>query len=213
MTVTRLQYLPRGGVRVYLDGEAAAVVDDADIDTLQLRRDCEVDEQALQQLQSLAMQFEARRRAAGSLARRSFSQKELHRRLTEKGIESEAARQAVEHYVQRGVVDDASYAMHQAARLQHKGYGRRRIAQELGRRGIDRELRERALEQLAPDREVIHIHLQRKLARVDWADRAQRDRAARALAALGFAHEDIAALLRRLSSEDLFCEDSFEEEL
>ena len=212
MTVTRLQYLQRGGVRVYVDGEAIAVVDDTDVDTLALRRGCVLDEAALEQLHRHAAGFEARRRAAGSLARRNFSQKELHRHLTKKGVDDEAAQQAVQHYVQRGVVDDAAYAVRQAEKLQQKGYGRRRIAAELQRRGIDRALRERALEDLAPDREVIALHLERKLARVDWADRAQRDRARRALVQLGFEHGDISALLRGITAYESDYETEFEGE-
>ena len=92
----------------------------------------------------------AKKRALSLLDKRDYSRKMLIDKLTEKQIPEADAAEVADWLCSMGVVDDRRYAGLVARHYAQKGYGPRRIREELFRRGIDRELWEDALGEL-PD--------------------------------------------------------------
>ena len=93
----------------------------------------------------------AKQKALALLDKRDYSRTELLRRLTEKGYEDAAAVSAVDRLVELGFVDDARYAPIVVRHYAAKGYGSRRIRDELYRRKVPRALWDEALEQQIRD--------------------------------------------------------------
>ena len=94
------------------------------------------------------MNDEARQRALKILERRDVSRKMLLDKLTEKGISNTDAEEVADWLCGLGVVNDERFAGLVVRHYAAKGYGRRRIRDELYRRGIDREFWDGALAEL-----------------------------------------------------------------
>jgi len=91
--------------------------------------------------------------ATRALARRDYSELELHARLARAGIEPAKADEALEALRETGLLDDRRFAGRRAAFLAERGKGDTAIRFALDRQGISRELIEEALASLEPERE------------------------------------------------------------
>jgi regulatory protein len=88
----------------------------------------------------------ARLAAFDLLARKSWSGRELTRRLRRRGASADIARAVVADLVDRGYVDDQAFARWWAeARARGRRVGSRRLRQELVVKGIPREMVEAAI--------------------------------------------------------------------
>jgi regulatory protein len=88
----------------------------------------------------------ARLAAFDLLARKSWSGRELTRRLRRRGAPPEIARSVVADLTARGYVDDQAFARWWAeARARGRRIGSQRLRQELAARGIPREMAEAAI--------------------------------------------------------------------
>lgn len=85
-------------------------------------------------------------RALGLLVRREHSRKELARKLTARGVEPEAARDAVDRMTSEGWQDDERFTEQLIRTRAANGYGPLHIRAELGTHGIDRERVQIAME-------------------------------------------------------------------
>lgn len=151
---------------------------------------------ALEQLTDAAGESAARRRAANILSARPLSRRELEKRLVEKGETPAHAASAADYMEHLGYLNDGEYAKTLSRYYSAKGYGPRRIRDELYRRGVPREFWDEALEGLEEPDETIDRFLARKLK--NWTgDRKELKRAADALARRGYAWSDISDALRR----------------
>ncbi len=94
----------------------------------------------------------AKRAAMDGITRRKYTVYELTQKLIQKGFSEELASEACHYYEELGYLDDTHYAVcfiKDAIRL--KGYGYRRIAEDLYRRGVRREIVEDVYPPLDPD--------------------------------------------------------------
>ena len=82
-----------------------------------------------------------------------------------------------------------------------KGYGLRKLRDELHRRGVPRELWDEALERAEDPAEAIDAFLAKKLGDTPPEDRRAWKRASDALARRGYAWSDISEGLRRYGAE------------
>ena len=110
------------------------------------------------------MDDEVRQRALKILERRDVSRKMLIDRLTEKGASPEDAAEAADWLCGLGVVDDRRYAELLVRHYAGKGYGERRLRDELYRRGVPRELWAEALESMPETDGAVYSLLCRKMA-------------------------------------------------
>ena len=115
--ITKLTYLRNGGLRVFVDGQALCVIDAADWGAFGLSKGDALSGESGEALQQCAQRFEARKRAAASLACQAYSAKGLERRLRQKGTPAQAAQEAVEHYRSLGYLEDGVFAQNLAQRL------------------------------------------------------------------------------------------------
>lgn len=78
-------------------------------------------------------------RALGLLVRREHSRKELTRKLTARGIDTDAAAAAVDKLTEAGWQDDTRFAENLVRIRANTGYGPLHIRAELGTHGLDSE--------------------------------------------------------------------------
>ena len=146
------------------------------------------------------MNPQAKERALSLLDKRDYSRKMLIDKITEKAISTADAEEVADWLCSLGVVDDSRYAGMVVRHYAAKGYGQRRICEELYRRGIARELWDAALEEMPEQDEAIEKILRNKL-KGDYSPES-RKKAAAAAQRRGYGWEEIRAALERLQSED-----------
>ena len=142
----------------------------------------------------------AKERALALLDRRDYSRAELLKKLLEKGVDEAEATQAVDRLAELGFVDDARYAPIVVRHYAAKGYGARRVQQELARRGIPKELWDQAMEQMPAQDDTID-RLPRSRLRGVEADRAALKRASDFLLRKGYGWDEIKSALERYHAD------------
>ncbi len=147
------------------------------------------------------MNEEAKARALKILERRDVSRKMLFDKLTEKGVADADAEEVADWLCGLGVVNDERFAGLIVRHYAAKGYGERRIREELYRRGIDRDLWDAALEELTGSDERLDRLLGAKLRGDASPENLQRTQ--NYLLRRGYSWEDIReATERYLSGKD-----------
>lgn len=147
------------------------------------------------------MNDEAKQRALKILERRDVSRKMLLDKLTEKGISESDAAEVADWLCGLGVVNDERFAGLVVRYYAAKGYGERRIREELFRRGIDRELWDAALAELPETDDTVDRLFAAKLRGDTSPENLQRTQ--NYLLRRGFSWEEIrAAAERYLSGKD-----------
>ena len=109
------------------------------------------------------MTEETKTRALKLLEKRDLSRQMLLDKLTEKGIAEAEAQEVADWLCGLCVVDDRRYAGMVVRHYAARGYGRRRIEQELYRRGIGRPLWDQAMEELPAADDTVYALLCQKL--------------------------------------------------
>jgi regulatory protein len=127
---------------------------------------------------------EALAAATRALARRDYSERGLHERLTRAGVEAGELEQVIAELRAVGLLDDGRFAGRRARALAERGKGDAAIRFDLRRQGVDGELVEDALAGLEPERE--------RAARI-VSRRGSGPKTARLLASRGFDREAVEA--------------------
>ncbi|MBR6114107.1 MAG: regulatory protein RecX [Oscillospiraceae bacterium] len=145
------------------------------------------------------MNDEARKRALSLLEKRDYSRKMLIDKLTEKGATEAEAGEVADWLCELGVVDDSRYAALVARHYAAKGYGERRVREELYRRGISRELWDEAMEELPEPDETVSRLLKARLRGRSAPEDIQR--AQNYLLRRGYSREEVRAAIERCKAE------------
>lgn len=121
--------------------------------------------------------------------------------LREKNCQPEQAEEIADWLEKMGLLNDRQYAADVVELYVRKGYGQRKIRDELYRRGVPRELWDEALEQIEEEdsASAIDAFLEKKLK--GSHDPKDVKRASDALARRGFHWPEISAALRRYGME------------
>ena len=151
---------------------------------------------------------DTKKRALRILGKRSFSEREMIKRLTGKGEDTEDAENTVRWLAEMGYIDDRNYAAQIVNHYAAKGYGQARIRDELSQRGIPRDMWD---EQLSVLDETVQIdtaieYLQKKYRSSELADRDNIRRATQALVRRGFSYDEAHSAVKRfleLCAEEL----------
>ena len=147
------------------------------------------------------MNDEAKQRALKILERRDVSRKMLLDKLTEKGISNTDAEEVADWLCGLGVVNDERFAGLVVRHYAAKGYGRRRIRDELYRRGIDREFWDGALAELPETNDAVDRLLSVRLRGAVSPEALQR--AQSYLLRRGYSWDEVCAATERyLSGKD-----------
>ncbi len=156
----------------------------------------EVDAALLERILQTHEKAQTRLRAVRIVAAANVSQRELQRRLIQKGQKPEDAAEAAQWLEALGALDDEKTARLLVQRGAAKGYGRARIRQELQQKGIPKDLWEQALAELPEPDGAIDRFLQQKL-RGSWSDEKTRKKVTDALYRRGHRWSDIQAAWQR----------------
>ncbi|NBI68884.1 regulatory protein RecX [Pseudoflavonifractor sp. 60] len=133
------------------------------------------------------------------LMRKPQSRKELERRLLEWEASQEEAEAICDRMEELGYLNEPEYAGRIVRHYAGKGFGQRKLRDELYRRGIPRELWEEALSQVEDHAPAIDAFLEKKLK--GSRDPKEIKRASDALARRGFSWSEISDGLRRYGME------------
>lgn len=160
----------------------------------------ELSETETEELQRAAKGSALKEKALSLLARKPQSRKELERKLGEWETSEQEAQAICDRLEELGYLNDASYAAMVARHYSAKGYGERKLRDELYRRGISRELWDEALEQSYDPAQAIDDFLAKKLSGRE-PDRQELKKVSDALARRGYRWSDISEGLRRYGAE------------
>lgn len=186
----------KGRYLVKLDGGVLLRVTEEELLRFGLRAGMELDEGAMEALQTSARSSSAKAQAANIIGSRPLSKRELTRRLVQKGNGETDAQAAADWLEDLGAVDDAAYAAALARHYGARGYGPQRLREELRRRGVPRELWEDAVAELPDSGEALDALIQKR-RREDLADPRERRRICDALLRRGFSWSQVKAAMAR----------------
>lgn len=191
-------------IHISIDGEYKLTVDEMYFASLYLKDGQEISQEEYSELESTVNIRRAYNCAVSLLSRRDHSENELMRKLHEKGY-GEGAQEAVEKLKSSGYVDDERFCrMYAGELIRLKGYGKRRVEQELYRKGVSRETISNVLEEITFDNNTLSDIIKRKyLSRM--ADEKGRNKAVNALMRLGYSYGEIRDALNEIN-EEIPCE-------
>jgi len=159
----------------------------------------ELSEEEALRLQDSVRRSGLKTRAIELLMRKPQSRKELGRKLMEWEASQEEAEAICNRMEELGYLNEAEYAGRVVRYYAAKGFGERKLRDELYRRGIPRELWEEALAQIEDNSQAIDDFLAKKLK--GSHDPKAVKRASDALARRGFSWSEISEALRRYGME------------
>lgn len=200
---------------VFLEDGTILRVGEADVADLGLYRGMELTPEQAEELQNAAALSKLKTKALNILSARAVSRRELIQKLTARpwrqagaeeiaGSDPEQEREAlavraedVADWLENlGLLNDEQYAKGVVRYCAEKGFGERRIRDELFRRGVPRELWDEALEDRPDSDGAIDRFLAQKLKNWD-GDKKELKRVTDALARKGFSWSEISEGLER----------------
>jgi len=191
-------------IHISIDGEYALTVDEMYFASLYLKDGQEISEEDYAALEETVNIRRAYNCAVSLLSRRDHSKKELLQKLREKG-HSDGAEAAIQKLSDSGYVDDERFCRLYASELVRlKGYGKRRVEQELYRKGIERDIICNVLEEISFDSDALSDIIKRKYLS-KMSEEKGRQKAFNALMRLGYSYGEIRDALRNLD-EEITCE-------
>lgn len=191
-------------IHISIDGEYVMTVDAVFWYSLGVPNKSEIDDEELAELKSSVNSRRAYNKAIDLISRREHSRKEIIDKLKQRGY-GEVADETADSLEEKGYLDDERFAKMFAQELKNRrGFGKRRISQELYFKGIDRDTIYEVLENLEedPQTEIMEI-LNRKYPHC-LDDEKNKVRAVNGLIRLGYSSYDIRCAMRELSDSEEF---------
>ena len=156
----------------------------------------ELEEAELQQIRESNAKASARARAVRIVSATAVTQKDLRRRLVQKGEREEDADEAIQWLSDLNLLDDLQTARQLAQSAARKGYGKARIRQIFYQKGVNRELWEEAMEGLPEPDDAIDRFLASRF-KGQKPDEKETKRAVDALLRRGHSWSDIRPAMAR----------------
>ena len=194
-------------LKAVFDGEALTVSASLCVQ-FSLCAGMELDEEAFSALKAAV----ARERAVRILTASAVSERELEKRLLQKGMLPSDAADAVAWLKEHRFLDDAATAAQLVDSAVRKGYGRARVKNILYEKGIPKDLWDEALARIPAMDDAIDRFLAAKL-RGRTADEKTIKKTIDALLRRGFSYGEIRDALRRYEADLEDLEETMTEEL
>lgn len=156
-----------------------------------------------QKLQEAARRSGLKEKALALLSRKPQSRRELERKLVQWEAGEEEISAICDRMEELGYLNDSEYARVVVRHYSTRGFGEKRLRDELYRRGIPRELWEAALNEAADTAPAIEAFLRKKLLG-KTPDQKELQKLSAALARRGYAWSDIRDALSRYDMEQDF---------
>ena len=202
MRLTKLEPLPGDRFSLTLEDGSVLRCGPREVLDFGLRSGLDLEGETLERLREACAAWAVFRKAAALLAARAMSAGELKQKLTERGAEPRLAEKAVQRLLELGAIDESAYAESVVRHYAAKGYGKRRIEQELYRHKLPRALWAEALETLPDTRDTLDALVKKRLAAAP-TDRAGLKKLADSLLRRGYGWEEVrAAIARNVAQED-----------
>ena len=160
----------------------------------------ELTEEQAQSLLDCARRSALKEKALNLLSRKPQSRRELERKLREWEAGEEETAAICDRLEELGYLNDESYAALVVRHYGAKGYGEKKLRDELYRRGVPRDLWDAALEQAADPADAIDAFVAKKLAG-KTSDRKELEKVSAALLRRGYSWSDIRDALSRYGAE------------
>lgn len=190
-------------IHISADGEYRLTVDENFFCGLFIRQNQEMSEEEFSLLEQKINTRRAYNHCVSLLSRRDHTAKELKTKLWQKGYNEESF-EAIDKLIEQGYVSDERFASYYAAELKNlKGYGKRRIEQELMRKGVSREIISATVEQMDFEDDRILEVIRRKY-KCCFEDEKNRQRAVNGLLRLGYSYSDIKDAFAKLQDNEEF---------
>ncbi len=202
MRLTKLEALPVDRFSLTLEDGTVLRCGVQEVLDFGLRSGLDLEGETLERLREACAAWSVRQKAAALLAARDMSAGELKQKLTEKGADPRLAEEAVRRLLELGAIDERAYAASVVRHYAAKGYGKRRIEQELYRHKLPRALWAEAVETLPDTRDTLDALVKKRLAAAP-TDRAGLKKLADGLLRRGYGWEEVrAAIARNVAQED-----------
>ena len=159
----------------------------------------ELGEEEVEQLLDSLRRSQLKEKTIALLARKPMSRRELERKLGEWEAGEEEIIGICARMEELGFLNDREYAGRVVRHYSAKGYGARKLRDELYRRGVPRELWDEALEQAQSSADAIDAFIEKKLAGRE-SDRKELKKISDALARRGYSWSEINDGLRRFGA-------------
>ena len=200
LTVTEVRRTGGEGCTVLLSSGGAVKTTLAVAAEMSIYSGRELDDGEERELLDKSALARARERAMRIISARPMSERELYDRLVEKGETERNAADCVAWLKELHFLSDEEYAGMIVRHYAQKGYGRRRVRDELYRRKVPRSLWDAALDEL-PEQDEMIDRLLRSRIKSERPDRAELKKASDALLRRGFSWEEIRAAINRFNSD------------
>ena len=156
----------------------------------------ELDEEERQRLLASARKNGLKEKALNLLTGKPMSRRELERKLEQWEATEEESAAICDRMEELGFLNDEAYAQTVVRHYSAKGYGERKLRDELYRRGVPREHWEQALEQARDPEEAIRAFVEKKLAG-KAGDPKELKKVSDALIRRGYRWQEISPVLDR----------------
>ena len=193
---------------VFLSGGELLRVGESEVVAFGLYKGMEVTDALYAGLTEAAKLGAAKAKALEYLSHRTLSRRELVDKLTarprdrekEPAATGEQAEEIADWLEELGYLNDAEYARSVARHYSAKGWGERKIRDELWKRGVARDLWDQAMEEAQEPEDGVDAFLQKRFKGAA-PDRKELKRAADALARRGYRWNEIREGLNRYGAE------------
>ena len=162
----------------------------------------ELDEEERQRLLDSARKNGLKEKALNLLTGKPMSRRELERKLEQWEATEEESAAICDRMEELGFLNDEAYAQTVVRHYSAKGYGERKLRDELYRRGVPREHWEQALEQARDPEEAIRAFVEKKLAG-KAGDPKELKKVSDALIRRGYRWQEISPVLDRWRQDSL----------
>ncbi len=188
-------------IHVSVDGEYSFTVDETFFYSLNLKENTELTADELKDITLKAGERRAYNYAVSLLSRREHTVKEIEDKLKRKGY-GQFSEKTAERLMSEGYLSDERFAKLYVRELVNlKGYGRRRIRDELYRRGVSREIAEEVLHDTEfSDNRLKDLVEKKYLRYLDNEKGVQKT--VNALLRLGYSYGEIRDVLREIADEN-----------
>lgn len=159
----------------------------------------ELGEEETEQMLASLRRSQLKEKTIALLARKPMSHRELERKLEEWDADEEETAGICARMEELGFLNDREYAARVVRHYSAKGYGARKLRDELYHRGVPRELWDEALDQAADSADTMDALIEKKLAGRE-PDRKELKKISDMLARRGYSWSDINDGLRRFGA-------------
>ncbi|MBQ4266759.1 MAG: regulatory protein RecX [Clostridia bacterium] len=187
-------------IHISVDGEYSFTVDEAYFYSLNLKENDELTADELKDITLKAGERRAYNYAVSLLSRREHTVKEITDKLNRKGY-GQFAPKITERLALEGYLSDERFAgLYVRELINYKGYGRRRIKDELFRKGISKEIADDVLAEIElPENRLYELIEKKYMKYLD--DEKGIQKTINALLRLGYSYGEIRDALKKIADE------------